>query len=82
MDLPQLWALTGGDLMRARSTLPGSAANHEAIQQYEEFLGHNELELACDMLEEYARDQPVSREVWLALRDAAARMELEERADR
>jgi Fic family protein len=55
---------------------PADFADHPAIRQYEEFLNHNELELACDMLESYGEKHPVSREFWLALHDVAAKMQL------
>lgn len=82
MDLPKLWALIEADLARARSTLPDGAASHKTIREYKEFLDHNEFELACDMLEAYAEDRPVSEEFWLALRDAATKMQLPDRAGR
>ena len=80
MDLPKLWAQIRADLEQARITLLNDAANDKAISQYEEFLNHNELELACDMLESYAETHAVNKEFWLALRDAAAKMELYDRA--
>ena len=46
-----------------------------------EFLSPNELEIACDMLELYAQRQTLGREFWIALRDAAAKMELSGHAD-
>jgi hypothetical protein len=76
MDLHGLWSLITADLTRARNTLPENAIGHEVVRQYEEFLGHNELDLACDMLEAYARDCPVGRDFWLALRDAATKLNL------
>jgi hypothetical protein len=76
MDLPKLSILIKVDLERARNTLPEDAASREAIDLYREFLGQNELGLACDMLEEYAENQKVSKEFWLALGDAATRMKL------
>jgi hypothetical protein len=82
MDLPELWALIEADLARARSTLPDDAMGHKAIRGYQEFLQHNEFELACDMLSAYAEDHPVSRNFWLALRDAATKMQLPDRASR
>ena len=82
MDFPKLWAQISADLGRARSTLPNDAANNDAISQYEEFLSHNELELACDMLEFYAETHTVSTEFWLALRDAATKMKSYDRARR
>jgi hypothetical protein len=82
VELRELWVLIEADLSRERSTLPDVAASHRAIREYQEFLDHNELELACDMLETYAENQPVSREFWLALRDAAIKMKLPDRASR
>jgi len=82
MDLPNLWAQIRTDLEQARSILPNDAASDEAISQYEEFLSHNELELACDMLESYAESHSVAKEFWVALRDAATKMELHDRAFR
>lgn len=82
MDLPKLWAQIRADLEQARGTLLNDAANDKAISQYEEFLSHNELELACDMLESCAEGYTVKKEFWLALRDAAAKMELYDRARR
>ena len=79
MDLPKLWTQIRADLEQARNTLLNDAANDKTICQYEEFLGHNELELACDMLESYADGHTVNKEFWLALRDAAAKMELYDR---
>jgi hypothetical protein len=76
MGLSKMWALIEADLVRARSTLSDDAASHKAIRDYQDFLNHNELELACDMLEVYAEDHQVSREFWLALRDAATKMKL------
>jgi hypothetical protein len=78
----ELWASTEVDLTRARQTLPDVATHHEAVREYQEFIDNNELELACDNLERYAEDHPVSREFWLALRDAAIKMELLDHASR
>jgi ABC-type uncharacterized transport system substrate-binding protein len=47
-----------------------------------EFIEHNELELACDTLEEAAKDRAVSSEFWLALCDAAKKMQLDDHATR
>jgi hypothetical protein len=82
MNLPTLWEQIRTDLTRARQTLPSNAGDHDAIRQYEEFLNHNELELACDMLEFYAEKHSVGAEFWIALRDAAEKMELSDRARR
>jgi hypothetical protein len=82
MDLPKLWAQIIADLEQARSTLPNDAPNDKTIFEYKEFLSHNELELACDMLESYAVTHTVTKQFWLALRDAAAKMELYDRVRR
>ncbi len=82
MDIRAKWALVTADLTRARNILPRSANTNELILQYQEFVDHNELELACDMLEDYAKDFPVNREFWFALRDAAANMQQIDRARR
>jgi len=81
-DLPKLWALIKADLLRARNLLPKSYDDSQSLRQYYEFLEHNELELACDALEDSAKDRTVSRDFWLALRDAASKMSLEENAAR
>ena len=82
MNLPILWERIRSDLTRARQKLPSNAAEHDAIRQYDEFLNHNELELACDMLEFYAEKHSVGAEFWIALRDAAEKMELSDRVRR
>jgi hypothetical protein len=51
MDLPKLWTLIRADLAKARNTLLTRAPSHEALTEYQNYLDHNELELACDMLE-------------------------------
>ena len=81
MNLWDLWKLIVADLERARSALPGSAATHVAIQEYQSYLNANEFELACDMLETYAEENSVSVEFWLALRDAAVKMKLPAKAE-
>ena len=81
-DLPRLWALIRADLLRARNLLPNSSEDSPSLRQYDEFLEHNELELACDALEDSAKDGSVGSDFWLALRDAASKMRLEENAAR
>jgi hypothetical protein len=80
MELPKLWSLIEADLTRARGLLPSSVAGDQAIREFEEFIDHNELELACDMLEHYGEHNLVSAEFWLALHDAATKMQLADRA--
>jgi hypothetical protein len=81
-DLPKLWALIRADLHRACTLLPGSSEDSESFHCYHEYIERNELELACDALEELAKDRTVSTEFWIALRDAAQKMRLEVNAAR
>ncbi len=81
-ELINLWNQIEADLQRAYRTLPLSSVNNIALSEFKEFIEHNELELACDTLEAYAEDHLVSQQFWLALRDAARKMQLEERAVR
>lgn len=82
-DLPKLWESIKADLRRARNLLPNCLEDqHDLSRYYEEFLENNELELACDALEDSAKDRAVSGEFWLALRDAAEKMQLDEHAAR
>ena len=66
----------------ARNLLPHSVEDQQSLAQYYEFLEQNELELACDALEESAKDRVVSTEFWMVLRDAAIIMQLQENAAR
>jgi hypothetical protein len=82
-ELIELWRKIEADLRRAQGTLPPVAEGGSMIREYQDFLDHNEFELACDMLEAHAEDHhPVSREFWLALRDASVKMQLLDRAAR
>lgn len=80
-ELQALWARIEADLRRARSFLPADADSDGVLSEYQEFLEHNELELACDTLEQYAEERLVEAAFWLALRDAAAKMSLQERVN-
>jgi hypothetical protein len=80
MSLHELWESNEADLVRARDTLPESALNNDAVRRYEEYIDNNELELACDTLAPYGQDHPVNQVFWLALRDAATKMELPNQA--
>ena len=80
-DLRELWTLVKADLHRALSLLPDSA-DKQSLRRYHEFIEHNELELACDALEESVKDHAVTGEFWLALCDAARKMKLAENATR
>lgn len=79
-ELKALWASVAADLRRARSHLPPVADSSPVLREYQEFLDHNELELACDVLENLAEGLGVDPAYWVALRDAATKMSLSERA--
>src|SRR6476620_3605371 len=64
MDLPKLWTEVRADTQHARATLPSNAADDVPISQYQEFLRHNEIEFACDMLELHAEGHTVGKEFW------------------
>lgn len=81
--LEKQWKVTIAVLNEARSSLQESEEIEKFINEYEEFLEHNELELALDMLEEAgleARHKP-SRDFWFNLKKAAEIMGLENRYD-
>ena len=80
MTLVNDWSSIKADLAKARNTLPQSSDNHELIVRYQEFLDHNELELACDVLAEFAKNFSAKAEFWIALRDAAIKMKLSDQA--
>ena len=82
MSLSNLWTPIKADLERARNALPKDATSHEAMDLYQEFLRENELGLACATLEDCAEGRRVDKEFWLALRDAAAKMQLADEAIR
>jgi hypothetical protein len=81
-ELTQLWTQIEANLRQARAALPPEPECDPAIREYQDFLGLNELELACDSLEAYADAHAVPGEFWRALRDASLKMQLPDRAAR
>lgn len=79
-ELIELWSKIQADLKRARSLLPHEAERDVSVREFEMLLGSNELSLACDALEACASEHAVPRDFWLALRDAARKMDLHDRA--
>jgi hypothetical protein len=80
-DLNVDWQQVEADLLRARATLPPGESFEDEILWYDMFLqDESTFGLACERLEAYGKSHPVSREFWLALRDAAVRMGMHERA--
>jgi hypothetical protein len=69
------WAVAEALLQAAASEIAGSTAFIECS----DFLGHNELELALDVLEDAGYEQDVSRDYWWNLKKAAEVMGLHER---
>jgi hypothetical protein len=77
MDRSEQWKSIVADLTRARNALHATSE----MPAFTEFVDNNELELACYVLEDYARNHPVPDDFWLALRDAAAKMNLADKAE-
>jgi hypothetical protein len=80
-NLVKSWKITETLLERARHALP---ARHEQdyaalLTQYREFLRHNELELALDILEELGHLIPARGGFWRDLERAAENMGLVDR---
>jgi hypothetical protein len=75
-QLMEVWRRAGARLDRARRSLadPGD----DALGQFDEFRGHNELGLALDCLADVADSQRAPLVVWEQLQDAAAVMGLGE----
>jgi hypothetical protein len=80
-DLAKLWAEIKLDLQQARSTLSHQADKDPAINEYQEYLDHNEFELASDALRAYAEDHQVSRDFWRSMWNAATKMKLKDQAE-
>jgi len=87
MSAPELvksWRTTETLLARARDALPDAPAHHEQeyarlLAQYREFLEHNELVLALDILEELGHLVPARGGFWRDLERAAKNMGLVDR---
>jgi hypothetical protein len=84
-DLEKSWRKTTRHLKAAREQLPKEVAGAEegwSIQQYEEWLAHNELELAFDELEGLGDEHNCGRGFWLEMHAAAENMGLLDKATR
>lgn len=73
--LVKQWDVTIGLLQSAASEITSDAHR----QEFTEYIGHNELELALDVLEDAASHQQVSVEFWWHMKKAAEVMGLTER---
>lgn len=82
-ELEKKWEVTVAFLSEARGLLCECQGVGKYIAEYDEYLDHNELELALDMLEEAALEatnQP-PQEVWSKLKEAAESMGLNDRCE-
>lgn len=80
-EFEQSWERTRAHLAAAVAHLPENPApNPEGgrLEEYRDYLEHNELELALDELEALGEANPVSAAYWQALARAAAEMQLRE----
>jgi hypothetical protein len=77
-----MWRAVRDDLARARSLLPAQPTGTDTLARLAEWLDNNELELALDELEGMGLESEVAGQFWVALRTAAERMGLTDRADR
>jgi hypothetical protein len=71
-DFQASWERVRGHLARAWIELPPG----ESPPNYQEFLDHNELELAMETLAECGEDRSAPRAFWSALADAANEMQM------
>lgn len=80
-ELERKWKITIAILSEARALACECQGVGKYIAEYDEYLDHNELELALDMLEEAAIEAKgiPQKEVWIKLREAAESMGLDNR---
>jgi len=82
-ELEASWARTRTYLESAFAQLPASPVEGEeggSVQEYREWLAHNELGLALDELEMLGDENPVGRSFWEFLLQAATEMKLDDRS--
>jgi hypothetical protein len=75
-ELLTSWERTRGHLVRAWVELPPGEINGT----YQEFLDHNELELAMETLADAGAERAAPATFWSALADAADEMRLSDQA--
>ena len=80
-DLQRSWQVTTQHLETAKQRL-GARLSAESLLPYEDFLSHNELELAFDELESIGCTVDCEHGFWAELLAAAENMSLQEHADR
>ncbi|WP_394170716.1 hypothetical protein [Saccharospirillum alexandrii] len=82
-ELEKKWKITVAFLSEARAILCEYQGVGKYIAEYDEYLDHNELELALDMLEEAALEATSKppAEIWIKLGEAANSMGLVDRCE-
>ena len=82
-DLERSWLITRGHLSSALAYLPPEPVGGDegwSLPRYQEWLAHNELELALDELAGLGEANMAPKEFWHALAAAANNMGLKDRA--
>ncbi|GEP43417.1 hypothetical protein [Brevifollis gellanilyticus] len=85
MSLRASWKRTKAHLADARRELPAHPLSGEeggSDSGFQEFIDHNELELALDELEGMATTNATTTHFWVSLRAAAEEMQLDRHRDR
>ncbi|MEM4987516.1 hypothetical protein V8G57_08975 [Collimonas sp. H4R21] len=76
------WEITEAWLREASSWIVvNSDSAKNGLNNFKEYLSHNELELALDELAEVAMNFPQSHRFWDSMCQAAASMKLDERSN-
>lgn len=84
-ELEESWTRTRSHLGQALALLPANlveSVEGGRLDQYLEWIEHNELGLALDELEGLGEINPVSRQFWAFLLSAALEMKLDEHVTR
>lgn len=84
-QLNRSWRVTRNHLAAARDRIPNATpASDEgySLANYNEWLSHNELELAFDELEGLGDEHEFGHQFWSSLLAAAENMKLEDHANR
>jgi hypothetical protein len=80
-ELLEQWRITEGWLREARLRIAANSDSAEDnLNNFEEYLSHNELELALDELAEVAMHSPQGHRFWDSMVQAAVSMKLDERS--
>ena len=81
-ELQKKWMAIEGFLRRARSDLPSDGRIEQLLTEFDDYLSHNELELALDALAEAGGVVSPPGIFWNRLVQAAELMELHEKKAR